>query len=666
MGLSRERGDHRLTFAVLAAGVAAYALLQSLVVPVLTTVQEQLHTSQDTATWVLTAYLLSASVMTPILGRVGDMIGKERVFVASLLALGVGSALAAVAPSIGVMIAARVIQGFGGGVLPVAFGIVRDEFPEPRVAGAVGSLASLTAVGGGLGIVLAGPIVTALSWRWLFWLPMIVTVLAAAGAVLFVPESPVRSPGRISLLPAVLLSAWLVALLVALSEAPVWGWGSARVLGLLAVAVVACVLWIWSELRAVTPLIDMAMMRLPAVWTNNLVALLIGVGMYATFAFLPEMVQTPRSAGYGFGASITQSGLMLLPWSVLMFGTGQFTGRLLLRFGGKALVVSGSLIGAASLAMLAFAHSAVWEIYLADSLMGIGFGLAFPAMAALIVDAVPASQTGVASGMNANVRTIGGSIGSALMASIVTARLLPSGLPQEAGYTGGFAAMTAALLLAAAAGLLIPVARRVLAAAGPGGCRSRRRGCGCVPVPGRGGGRDGVAGRRDPGQSGRVALGALHVDPAGRCLPLVPAGARLGDGPAGRLLDLVTRSAAGSGVTAAGPAALVERNGMLEVRLARVPGARREGAGAVTDLNQVTEPVVGLVRMRLVPVITVERGHRLEFHGEIPAVGQGQCPGAMSAGRSGVTGPGKGPRLPARRADPARWACGGGWSGQLR
>ena len=221
-------------------------------------------------------------------------------------------------------------------------------------------------------------------------------------------------------------------------------------------------------MRAVTPLIDMAMMRLPAVWTNNLVALLIGVGMYATFAFLPEMVQTPRSAGYGFGASITQSGLMLLPWSVLMFGTGQFTGRLLLRFGGKALVVSGCLIGAASLAMLAFAHAAEWEIYLADSLMGIGFGLAFPAMAALIVDAVPASQTGVASGMNANVRTIGGSIGSALMASIVTARLLPSGLPREAGYTGGFAAMTAALLLAAAAGLLIPAVRRAASAASAG------------------------------------------------------------------------------------------------------------------------------------------------------------------------------------------------------
>jgi MFS family permease len=186
--------------------------------------------------------------------------------------------------------------------------------------------------------------------------------------------------------------------------------------------------------------------------------------MYAVFAFLPEFVQTPRSAGYGFGASITQSGLMLLPWSVLMFGAGQFTGRLLTRIGGKTVVVSGSLIAAVSLAMLAFAHAAVWEIYLAASLMGIGFGLVFPAMSALIVDAVPASQTGVASGMNANVRTIGGSIGSALMASIVTSRLLPSGLPREAGYTGGFAVMTAALLLAAAAGLLIPVGRRAAVA----------------------------------------------------------------------------------------------------------------------------------------------------------------------------------------------------------
>ena len=351
-----SRGHPPVTFAVLAMGVGAFALLQSLVIPVLTTVQHELHTSQSAVTWVLTAYLLSASVMTPILGRVGDMYGKERVFVATQVALAVGSLLAAVSTSIGMMIVARVIQGIAGGMVPVAFGIIRDEFPAGKVTGAVGALASLTAVGAGLGIVLAGPIVNTLDYHWLFWLPMILTVIAAVSAVLFVPESPVRTPGRISWLPAVLLSAWLVALLVALSEAPDWGWFSSRVLGLLAAAVVLGAAWVIAELRAATPLIDMKMMRRPAVWTNNLVALLIGMGMYATFAFLPEFVQTPPAAGYGFGASITRSGLMLLPSAITMFAVGMFTGRLARRFGGKALVIAGCLVGSGAMAILAFAH----------------------------------------------------------------------------------------------------------------------------------------------------------------------------------------------------------------------------------------------------------------------------------------------------------------------
>jgi MFS family permease len=459
MAVRGGRAHYRVTFAVLSAGVAAFALLQSLVIPVLTTVQRELHTTQGTATWVLTAYLLSASVMTPILGRIGDMTGKKRVFVGTLVALAAGSLLAAVAPSIGVLIAARVIQGIGGGMVPVAFGIIRDEFPARMVAGAVGVLASLTAAGAGLGIVLAGPIVDVLGYHWLFWLPMILTVVAAVSAVLFVPESPVRTAGRISWRPAVLLSGWLVALLVALSEAPDWGWGSGRVTGLLAGAAVLAAAWVWAELHAAMPLIDMQMMRRTAVWTNNLVGLLIGVGMYATFAFLPEFVQTPSAAGYGFGASITRSGLMLLPSAITMFVVGMFAGRLARRLGGKVLVVAGCLTGAAAMAILAFAHGHEWEIYLSSAIMGVGFGLVFSAMSALVVAAVPSSQTGVASGMNANIRTIGGSIGAAVMASIVTSQVGPSGLPAESGYTTGFAAMAGGLVLAGLAGLLIPSPR---------------------------------------------------------------------------------------------------------------------------------------------------------------------------------------------------------------
>src|ERR1700710_2780026 len=152
------RSHYQVTFAVLAVSVAAFALLQSLVTPVLAEIQTDLHTDQSTVTWVLTAYLLSASVFTPIMGRIGDKVGKERMLVVALLALAVGSLLAAVAPSIGVLIAARAIQGVGGGVLPLTFGIIRDEFPRDKVAGAVGTSASLLAVGGGVGLGIAGPL----------------------------------------------------------------------------------------------------------------------------------------------------------------------------------------------------------------------------------------------------------------------------------------------------------------------------------------------------------------------------------------------------------------------------------------------------------------------------------------------------------------------------
>lgn len=459
-----RRTHHHVTYVVLATGVAAYGLLQSLLNPVLGTIADNLHTSHHTVTWVLTAYLLSASIFTPIMGRIGDMFGKEKTFVVTLVALALGSLLGGLATNITVMIIARVIAGVGGGVLPLAFGIVRDEFPRARVSAAVGSLASITAVGAGLGISLAGPIFDGLGYRWLFWLPMILTAAVAIAAAVLIPESPVRTPGRLSWLPALTLSAWLVALLLALSQAPVWGWGSPRTIGLFLAAVVLAIAWIRAERKSASPLIDLRMMRLRAVWTNNLVALLVGAGMYAVFAFLPQFLQTPASAGYGFGASITLAGLILLPSSVGMFVLGMWVSGLTRWFTAKTMVIVGSLIAAVSMAMLAFAHSAQWQLFLAEAVAGIGLGLVLSAMAGLIVAAVPPEQTGVASGMNANIRTIGGSLGTALMASIVTGHTAASGLPTETGYTIGFAVLGGALVLATIAAFAIPSPTRMPAA----------------------------------------------------------------------------------------------------------------------------------------------------------------------------------------------------------
>ncbi|MGZ4644923.1 MAG: MFS transporter [Blastococcus sp.] len=455
-----RRAPRQATFLVLAAGVMAFALLQSLVIPVLPTIQAALHTTQADVTWVLTAYLLSASISTPIVGRLGDMTGKKRMFVVALSALALGCLLAAVAASLPVMIVARVIQGVGGGVMPLAFGIVRDEFPEDKVSGAVSAIASMGAAGAGVGLVLAGPIVDALGHDWLFWFPLIVLVIAAVTAHFVVPESAERTPGRINWLAALLLSGWLITLLLPVSQGPAWGWTSPRVLGLLVAAVLLAVAWVVVESRAEHPLIDMRMMRLRGVWTTNVVALLIGVAMYASFAFLSQFLQTPASTGYGFGATVTESGLMVLPQTAASFVLGLFAGRLGEWFGSKRVLLVGLCITAVGYLVFSLVHEQRWQIYLIVTVMGVGFGLAFATMSNLIVAAVPQNQTGVASGMNANIRTIGGSVGAAVMASVVTAHVDANGLPLEAGYVNGFLMLTGALVLAAFAALLIPAVRR--------------------------------------------------------------------------------------------------------------------------------------------------------------------------------------------------------------
>jgi len=453
--MAADRSHYRSTFAVLCLGLTAYSLLQSLVSPVLPLLETSLHTSQDTVTWVLTAYLLSASVFTPILGRIGDMIGKEKVLVVVLVGMAGGSFLAAVAPSIGVMIFARALQGVGGGIVPLSFGIIRDEFPREKVAGAVGIGAALLAFGGGVGLVLAGPIVNALDYHWLFWIPGIVIAGSAAATHYLVPESPVRAGGKVSWVAAILLSGWLVALLLAVSEAPSWGWLSTSVIGLIVAAFVIAGAWVMVELRSRNPLIDMRMMRARAVWTTNLVGFMFGAGMYAVFAFVPEFVQTPTSAGYGFGASITESGLISLPMAIVMFIFGSLSGPLSARIGARMVLFAGSVVSAVGFLMWALTHSEIWQVSVAMSLLGAGIGLGFSAMTSIIVDAVPSSQTGVASGMNANIRTIGGAVGAAVVASVVTANVRSDGFPQESGYTNGYLVLAAASVVGAAACLLI-------------------------------------------------------------------------------------------------------------------------------------------------------------------------------------------------------------------
>jgi MFS family permease len=417
--------------------------------------------------WVLIAFLLSAAVATPILGKVGDMIGKVRTLVIALVAIAFGSLIAALAPNIEILVLGRIFQGLGAAVFPLSFGIIRDEFPAARVASAVGSLSSVIAAGGGIGVVLAGPIVALFGWRWLFWLPMIMVFVITALSKRYIPESPVRAGGRINWLAAILLAGWLVALLLPLSQGTQWGWSSPAVICLFAAAALLMVTWLLVETRSANPLIDMKMMRLRSVWTTNLVALMFGAAMFGVWAFLPQLVQVPVEAGYGFGATVTQAGWVILPMLVTMAIAGMISGPLASRVSFKSQLALGSALVALSCMGFAFLHADLWQLVVSSGIFGTGLGFAYSTMTNIIVQTVPPSQTGAASGMNANIRTIGGAMGTAIMTAIVTAHRQPAGFPDEQGFTAGFAIFALVSAVAVVVCLLLPSAKAAVAPRNP-------------------------------------------------------------------------------------------------------------------------------------------------------------------------------------------------------
>src|SRR5947199_2172454 len=428
----------RTVLAVLSLGGIAYALLQSLVVPALPQIQHSLHTSESAVGWVLTAYLLSASVATPIIGRLGDMYGKERLLMIVLLMLAFGTLTSAIASSLWLMLLGRVIQGAGGGIFPLAFSIIRDEFPNERVPGAIGLVSSLLGIGGGAGVVFAGIVTENLTYHWLFWFPLAMIVFTAYLTRRYIPESPVKTPAQINYRAAALMTVGISGVLLAITQTSTWGWGSPKTLGLLAAGAAVIAAWVREERRSREPLVDMRMMAIRGVWTTNAVAFLIGVGMYSSFVLLPELVQEPASTGYGFGASVTTAGRFLLPATIAITVVGQMAGRLERRIGSRGSLIGGALFALAAYALLVVDRSQQAEIYVAAGLLGIGIGLSFSAMANLIVQNVRQEQTGVATGMNAVTRTLGGAFGGQVAATLLASNLGSARRPPSGGVTPAF------------------------------------------------------------------------------------------------------------------------------------------------------------------------------------------------------------------------------------
>jgi len=453
--------NNTLIVIYLALGGLSFAVLQSLVAPALATIGKDLDVATSDASWILTAYLLSAAVLTPVLGRLGDMVGKRRMLIVVLSLLLVGTVLAALAPNLGVLIIARALQGAAGAIMPLSIGVVRDVLPKGRVSVTIGLLSAIFGVGAGVGIVAAGPIVENLSWHWLFWLPTVLIVIALIGVIVGVPESLVKKPGRLDIVGTIILAVSLVSILLAITEGEKWGWGSFETIGLLALGAVTLAVFVIFELRVKNPLIDIRLMKSRGVWTAHIVALAFGFAMFGTFVLVPTLLQLPTAVGYGFGKTVSEAGVFLLPTVLMMVVFGPIAGMLVRRIGPKTPMVLGGALVTIAFVLPALAHGEIWQVVVSGLFTGAGIGLAFASMSNAIIESVPALQTGEAISVNTIARTIGSSVGTAVIAATITTHSTAQGLPTDDAFTIGFWVCAGVAVLATVAAIAAPSHRKL-------------------------------------------------------------------------------------------------------------------------------------------------------------------------------------------------------------
>ncbi|KAA8885747.1 MFS transporter [Nocardia colli] len=464
---SERKAGTGWTVAALMLGVLVYGVLGTVVTPALTLLQNDLHTSVGGVTWLLTAYLLAAAVSTAVLGRLGDMFGKRRMLLVALTLMAAGALVSAASGVFAVVVLGRVLQGMAGGLLPLAFGIIRDELPHERIGHAIGAVSAMIGVGAGVGVILPGLVANSLGWQWLFWIPFALTLLAILGTWVFIAESPVRPGGRVNWVNAALLTIGITAVLIAVSEGSSWGWTSGPTLGLLLGGAAVCALWITAESSSSRPLINVHLMRVRALWTTNITAFLLGAAMFSSTAVYPIFAQVPSSSGFGYGASPLVCGLYLLPYSVAIAVAGSLAGRIARRVGFLSALVAGCLTCAVGSGYIAIRYHHPLDLMISLAIFGFGLGTATSALSAVVVHAAPAGQVGETTGMNQVIRMIGGAVGTQVVSTLIASNQ-HNGLPALRGFTQSYLAEVVFLVVAAGAAMLAVPARRASAGSSAG------------------------------------------------------------------------------------------------------------------------------------------------------------------------------------------------------
>jgi EmrB/QacA subfamily drug resistance transporter len=427
---------------VLCAGFLMIILDQTIVNVALPSIQTDLHFSQSALAWVVNAYLIAFGGLLLLVGRLGDLIGRRRIFLTGLVVFTGASLVCGLADDRGLLIGARFVQGAGGAMTSaVILGMIVTMFPRPsEQAKAIGVYSFVAAAGGAIGLLAGGVLTQAINWHWIFFVNLPIGVATGVLAIRMLPNDVGIGLGRGADAPgALLLVASLMLAVYTIVEAGHYGWGSAHTLGFGGVAVALLAGFIARQATAANPLIPLRIFRSRTVTIANLMQALMVAGIFGMFFLGALYLQ--RVLRY----DAIEVGLAFLPVALGIAGMSlQFTARLMLRFGAKPTLIAGLVLVAAGL--IVFRSAPVNATYVTDLLpvmllLGVGAGLVFPALMTLAMSAATPEDSGLASGLVNTTQQVGGALGLAVLATLATTRsgtLQAHGASSAAALTGGY------------------------------------------------------------------------------------------------------------------------------------------------------------------------------------------------------------------------------------
>ena len=424
-----------LKLAAIGLGALMAALAQTLIIPVLPRISQDIGASPTESQWLLTATLLVAAVSVSILGRLADMFGRRLMLLVAVGALAVGSTIDALTSEATLMIIGRALTGVASAAIPLGISLLAAVLPEERKGSAVALISATLGVGGALGLPLAGLIADSMDYHVLYWIGAIGAALSIAATAVLVREPEAPRGGFVDFPGMVLLAGALACLVLPLSLGGTWGWTSAATIGLFVVAAVLFVSLYMIERRVRNPLVDMASLARPSIALTNVASVFIGFALFASFVGTANYVQAPEATGYGFGSSVLVAGMCLLPSGVLMLVLAPPTARLIAVWAPARVLVLASTIIAAGLVMRIVLVDQLWQIIFGTAIVGVGTGVGYAALPALIIAHTPTSDLAAANGINTLARSLGSTLASAVGGSLLAAVTVTVGGREIASLT---------------------------------------------------------------------------------------------------------------------------------------------------------------------------------------------------------------------------------------